>query len=155
MDLLKQAALYAILVAMLYGVVIGVRHFARVQVPSGFSDISGLEEFTSFSVDRTVTAAQLRAGDAVCYYIDQREERGLCFAWIVGLPGDEVGVAQGATLLNGKQAPHGEHLDLPDMAGVRVPAHHLWVVSDHHLNDSFALGPIPAIAVYGRLAHMP
>jgi hypothetical protein len=155
MDLFKQALVYAILVAALYAGVIGVRHFAHVHVPSGFSDVNGMEEFSSYGVDRTVTMAQLRSGDAVCYYVDGREERGLCFAWIVGLPGDEIGVSQGATLLNGKPDSHGDHLDLPDIAGLRIPAHHLWLVSDHHYNDSYALGPVPVIAIYGRLAHMP
>jgi len=155
MEFLKQALVYAILVAVLYALVIAVRHFAHVHVPSGFNDISGLEEFTSYGVDRTVTLAQLRPGDAVCYYIDGREEHSLCFAWVVGLPGDEVGVSQGTTLLNGKPTSYGDRLALPDLAGVRIPAHHLWVVSDHHYSDSFAIGPLPAIAIYGRLAHIP
>jgi hypothetical protein len=155
MDLLKQAMIYALLIALLYALVIGVRHFAHVHVPSGFSDISGLEEFSSYGVDRTVTLAQLRPGDAVCYYVDGREEASLCFGWIIALPGDEVGVSQGLPLLNGKPESHGDKLDSPDLSGVRIPAHHVWVVSDHHYSDSFALGPIPAIAIYGRLAHLP
>jgi hypothetical protein len=155
MDLLKQALVYAVLIAVLYGGVIGVRHFSHVQVPNGFGDIIGFEEFASYSVDRTVTEPQLRSGDAVCYYIDGREERGLCFAWIVGLPGDDIGLSQGLPLRNGKPDGRGDRIELPDMPGLRVPAHHVWVVSDHHYSDSFALGPIPTIAIYGRLAHMP
>ncbi len=67
----------------------------------------------------------------------------MCFAWIVGLPGDEIGVSQGGTLVNGKPDSHGDHLDLPDLAGMRIPAHHLWLVSDHHYSDSYALGADP------------
>ncbi len=155
MDLVRQLVVYAVLVAVLYAVVIAVRHFAHVQVPNSFSDIAGLEEFTSFSVDRTVTPAQLRVGDAVCYYIDNRDDHALCFGWIAGLSGDEIGVAQGAALVNGKSNAHGDHLDLPDLPGIRVPAHHVWVVSDRHASDSFAVGPLPVAAIYGRLAHMP
>lgn len=155
MDTLKQVVLYAILIAIFYGIVIGVKRYSHVHVPAGYGDINNLEEFASFRVDKTVTFPQLRVDDPICYRLDGSDDHAVTFGWVAALPGDDVSVAKGTLLINGMPDPKCGRLTLPDISAFRVPAQHVWVISDHHQADSFAVGPLPAMAITGRLAHLP
>ena len=155
MDFLKQLVAYSILIALIWGGIVVVRMLSRAHVPSGYSDINGLMEFTSYRVDRNVTINQFKAGDAICYRISDQEDGQTTFAWVAGLPGDAITVSKGQVLINGKPCDHGEKSLLPDCGPIQVPAKHLYVISDRHERDSLARGPIPAIAINGRLGALP
>jgi hypothetical protein len=155
MDFLKQLLGYALLVALFWGTVVVVKKMSRVQVPSGYSDVAGLAEYTSYRVDETVTLRQYRAGDPVCYRLGNDADRAVTFAWIAGLPGDEIAIAHNVVTVNGKPAGHGSDVQRPDAGPLRVPANHVYVLSDSHQLDSVAYGPIPAVGLRGRLGSLP
>jgi hypothetical protein len=155
MDFLKQLIAYAILIALFWAGVVVVRMMSRAHVPSGYTDINGMQEFTSYRVDRNVTITQFQPGDALCYRISDQEEGQTTFGWVAGLPGDAVAISKGQLLVNGKPCERGDKILLPDCGPIQVPAKHLFVVSDRHERDSTARGPIPAIAIHGRLGALP
>ena len=155
MDTLKQALLYAILIGVFWAVVVGIKRFSHVHVPAGYNDVSNLEEFAYFRVDRTVTLPQLHVDDPICYRIDSSEDHAVNFGWIAALPGDDLAVVHGAVMVNGTACARCGRMTLPDIASLRIPAHHVWVVTDQHIADSFAIGPIPEQAIQGRLASLP
>ncbi len=156
MDFLRQMIIYALLVAAFWGTIAVVKAMSRVQVPSGYSDVNNLEEFTSYRVDRNVGLRQLHAGDAISYRLGKDREHEVYFGWVAGLPGDDVAVVKGELTINGKSTGHGDALtSQPNCAPLRVPANHVFVVSEHHEYDSIAYGPIPAVAIHGRLGSFP
>ena len=155
MDFLKQLLGYALLVAIFWGTVVLVKKISRVQVPNGYADINGLTEYTSYRLDETVTLRQYRTGDPVCYRMGNDSDRAVTFAWIAGLPGDEVAIAQGILTVNGKPVGRGSETQSPNAGPLRVPANHVYVVSDNHQQDSVAAGPIPLAALRGRLGSLP
>jgi len=155
MDVLRQAMLYVILVAAFYGVVLAMKALSRVQVPSGYSDVENLTEFTSYRVDQTVSFNAWRVGDAACWRLGPDDDRAVNFGWIAALPGDQVQVREGQLEVNGKPFQRGNQLLLPDCGPVRVPDLHLYVVNHRHQGDSLAYGPLPVSALRGRLATLP
>lgn len=155
MDFLKQLLTYAILAAVFWGTVVAVKKMSRVQVPSGYTDVNGLTEYTSYRVDETVTLRQYRSGDPVCYRLGANDDRAINFAWIAGLPGDEIAIAKGTLTVNGAAFSRGIEIMQSDAGPLRVPANHVYVVSDNHQQDSLTAGPIPAAALRGRLGSLP
>jgi hypothetical protein len=156
MDFLKQAIMYIVLAAAFWGTIAVVKALSRVQVPSGYSDVDNLEEYASYRVDRNVGIRQLRAGDPISYRLGKAHDHEVYFGWVAGVPGDDVAIAKGEVTVNGKAVGHGDKLaSAPDCGPLRVPANHVFVVSDHHDSDSLACGPIPAVAIHGRLGSLP
>ena len=155
MEALRRILSYALIVALAYGALKLVRFLDIVHVPEGYSDIDGMEPYTSYRIDGEASVAELRAGDAICYRLGPDDERAVQFGWVVALPGDEVAIGDGTLQVNGAPSPHCGRLALPDCAGLRIPAQHLYVISDQHRCDSLARGPLPALAVRGRLGKLP
>lgn len=155
MDFLKQLIAYAIIIVLIWLAIVAVRMMSRAHVPSGYTDINGIQEFTSYRVDRNVTVNQFKQGDAICYRISDHEDGENNFGWVAGLPGDAVSISKGQVLINGKPFDHGDKVLLPDCGPIQVPAKHLYVISDRHERDSVARGPIPAIASNGRMGSLP
>jgi hypothetical protein len=155
MDFLRQMFFYAVLIAMFWGTVILVPKLSRFQVPSGYSDVYNLTEYKSYRVDRTISLSRLQPDDAVCFRVGKTPETEINFGWIAALPGDEVEVKAGELLVNGKACKRGGNIILPDCGPLRIPANHFFVVTDCHQYDSVARGPLPAIALYGRVGDFP
>ena len=155
MDVLRQAMMYAILVAAFYGVVLAMKALSRVQVPSGYSDVENLAEYTSYRLDQTVAFNGWKPGDALCWRLGPEAERAVNFGWVAALPGDRVQIRDGHLEVNGQRNPRGEAIRLPDCGPVRVPDRHLFVINDRHQGDSIAVGPLPASALRGRLGSLP
>lgn len=155
MDFLRQVFFYAVLIAMFWGTVILVPKMARFQVPSGYSDVYNLAEYKSYRVDRSIPLSRLQPGDAVCFRVGKSPDTKINFGWIAALPGDEVEVKVGELLVNGKACKHGGSINLPDCGPVRIPVNYFFVVTDLHQYDSIARGPLPAIALYGRVGEFP
>lgn len=155
MNDLRQAMMYVVLVLMFWGVVLAIKSFSRVQVPSGYSDVAHLNEFTSYRVDQTVTLSAWHPGDAACWRLGADADRAVNFGWIAALPGDQIQVRDGHLEVNGHLCPLGDAIALPDCGPVRIPDRHFYVVSDRHQNDSVAHGPLPISALRGRLGAFP
>ena len=155
MGVLRQATTYVILILLFWGVVLAIKAFSRVQVPSGYSDIANVNEFTSYRVDQTVTLSAWRPSDVACWRLGADADRAVNFGWIAALPGDQIQVHDGHLEVNGHVCPHGDVIALPDCGPVRIPDGHFYVVSDRHQNDSVAHGPLPISALRGRVGTFP
>lgn len=155
MDVLRQAMMYVILVAAFYGVVLAMKALSRVQVPSGYTDVENLAEYTSYRLDQTVSFNAWKPGDALCWRLGPEADRAVNFGWVAALPGDRVQIRDGHLEVNGQRNPKGESIRLPDCGPVRVPDRHLFVINDRHQGDSIAVGPLPASALRGRLDSLP
>jgi hypothetical protein len=155
MGVLRQAMTYVILILLFWGVVLAIKAFSRVQVPSGYSDIANVNEFTSYRVDQTVTLSAWRPSDVACWRLGADSDRAVNFGWIAALPGDQIQVHDGHLEVNGHVCPHGDVIALPDCGPVRIPGGHFYVVSDRHQNDSVAHGPLPISALRGRVGTFP
>jgi hypothetical protein len=155
MNVLRQAIFYLILIAAFYGAVLAIKSWSRVQVPLGYRDVDNLEEYASYRLDQTVAFSSWRPGDPVCWRLGPDDARAVHFGWVAALPGDAVAVRAGALEINGQPYSRGLAIRMPDCGPVCVPANHLFVVSDRHLHDSIAVGPLPATALRGRLGSLP
>lgn len=155
MGVLRQAMTYIILILLFWGVVLAIKAFSRVQVPSGYSDIANVNEFTSYRVDQTVTLSAWRPSDVACWRLGADADRAVNFGWIAALPGDQIQVHDGHLEVNGHVCPHGDVIALPDCGPVRIPDGQFYVVSDRHQNDSVAHGPLPSSALRGRVGTFP
>ena len=147
--------MYVLLVAAFYGVVLAMKAMSRVQVPSGYSDVEGLEEYTSYRLDQTVAFTAWKPGDALCWRLGPDVDRAVNLGWVAALPGDRVQVREGQLEVNGQRHEKGDLIRLPDCGPVRVPDRHLFVINDRHQGDSIAVGPLPASAIRGRLGSLP
>lgn len=155
MEVLRQAMMYVILVAAFYGVVLAMKALSRVQVPSGYTDVENLAEYTSYRLDQTVAFSAWKPGDALCWRLGPEAEQAVNFGWVAGLPGDRVQVRDGHLEVNGQRNSRGEQIQLPDCGPIRVPAQHLFVINDLHQGDSIAVGPLPSSALRGRMGSLP
>ena len=155
MGVLRQAMTYVILILLFWGVVLAIKAFSRVQVPTGYSDIANVNEFTSYRVDQTVTLSAWRPSDVACWRLGADADQAVNFGWIAALPGDQIQVHDGHLEVNGHVCPHGDVIALPDCGPVRIPDGHFYVVSDRHQNDSVAHGPLPISALRGRVGTFP
>jgi Signal peptidase, peptidase S26 len=155
MDFLRPALMYVILIAAFYGGVLAMKALSRVQVPSGYTDVENLEEYTSYRTDQTVAFSAWKPGDALCWRLGPEAEQAVNFGWVAGLPGDRVQVREGHLEVNGQRSSRGKQIMLPDCGPIRVPAQHLFVINDNHYGDSIAVGPLPSSALRGRLGSLP
>lgn len=152
MELIKQIALYAVLLFVFWGTIVLVRAVYRYQVPSGYGDVNNLEEYTSYRVDKRYTIDTVKRGDPVCYRISKDRDHEVNFGWVAALPGDDVTIAAGDVLVNGKPLEHGSKISsIPDCGPLHIPANYFYVVNDGHQTDSTSRGPLPAIALHGRI----
>jgi hypothetical protein len=157
LDTIKSLAIYALLLALVLGCAWMVpRFFTTVAIPAGYVEIDGLQELSSKRIDKTAKIGDYGRGQGVCYRLGSDASEDARFAWVAGVPGDEIAMRDGKLLVNGdvfKQAPADPLL--PNGGPAVVPAGHLFVVTNTHESDSFRNGPIPAAALHGRIAEFP
>ena len=158
MEFVKQLAIYAILIITLWAAVVYLPRFRSLTIPSGNGEISGAEELKSYPLDVTVTIPRLHHGDVVSYRLGDESDDVVHLAWVAGLPGDRIAVAGGKLVVNDKPFAHLERPfsgavggALPSCGPLTVPADHLFLVNSEGRNDSLARGPLPSIALRGRL----
>jgi hypothetical protein len=155
MDVIKHYLSYAVLIAIFWAAVIIVPKCSRVTVPENYNDIAGMEPYTGYTLDTSVTLAQLRRDDAICFRLGASDDKRINFGWIAALPGDQVSIVAGFVHVNGEKAKRGGEVNLPSLQPLVVPANFLYVISESHQFDSVAEGPLPAIALRGRIEHLP
>lgn len=153
---LKQLAFYGIAIAVAWAVIVYIPRFKRVAVPSDYSEISGIETVTDYALDASATLATLSLGDGISYQLADDGEHSVRLGWIAGLPGDLLlSDATGKLLVNGQAVAHGGTLPGPPFGPLVIPAGHFVVVTDTHLSDSLNFGPLPEIALRGKIGTLP
>lgn len=159
MEFIKQAAIYAILILALWAAIVYLPRFRSVTVPGGNMEVTGAVELESYPLDVTVTLPRLNQGDVVSYRLGDEGEDVVHLAWVAGLPGDRVAVdPAGRLMVNDKpfaQVPRAHSralgVTLPACGPLTVPADHLFLVNNDGQDDSIGRGPLPAIALRGRV----
>lgn len=77
---------------------------------------------------------------------------------VIGLPGDRVSIEAGKVYVNGAAFEEAETVDLDEstVAEVTVPDHHCYVLGDNRGDslDSRMLGPVPMIALVGKVIYV-
>ncbi len=97
----------------------------------------------------------VQRGDTVVFLFPQDPRRSY-IKRVIGTPGDTVEIRNGRVWLNGTELnePYvpDDYRDPSNMAAVRVPPGHYFVMGDHRSasNDSRAWGPLPGQAIYGK-----
>jgi hypothetical protein len=160
MELLKQLLTYAVLIGLLIAGSIWIpRLTSRVQVPPDYSEIvvPDIEHYPSYAYEKLLSVDGLKAGDTVCYQVPNSE--GVAsngFAWVAAVPGDEVRLAKGQLMVNGKASTtSGMAMDRPDIGPLIIPANHVYVVTTTHRTDSLVRGPMPLGNLRGRVENFP
>ncbi len=140
-------------------------------IPSG-SMLPTLEINDRLIIEKISNYTQeIKRGDILVFYPPdaQPKERGpvnVTMRWlgltneeayikrVVGLPGESIAVHDGKVLINGKAISEGYIKEAPayEMAAVKVPAGHLFMMGDNRNNsaDSHVWGPLPVNNVIGH-----
>ncbi len=156
MDMLKQLAFYAALIALIWGMVlISQRFLVRVQVQPDFNEISipDAEHYPSYRLS-AFSFAQAEHGKAVCYRLPT-DDKPFSFGWIAGLPGDTVAISHGQLEINGKPSAAFTNIPHADCPPMPVPADHLLVLNSTHGTDSLAHGMMPSSSINGFVVNFP
>jgi len=159
MEFLKQMAIYAILIAAIWAAVVYLPRFRTLVVPAGNTEITGTEELKSYPLDITVTVPRLRLDDVVTYRLGDETSDIVRLAWVAGLPGDRIAIdPAGKLLVNDKPSARSPVLysraigtAMPACGPLTVPADHFFVINTEGTTDSLGHGPLPAIALRGRV----
>jgi signal peptidase I len=97
----------------------------------------------------------IQRGDVVVFWYPLDHSKSF-IKRVVGLPGEDVQIRQGAVYVNGKIVPEPyvppQYEDLSDFGPVRVPKDNYFVMGDHRIssNDSRVFGPVASRYIYGR-----
>lgn len=97
----------------------------------------------------------VQRGDTVVFLFPQDPTRSY-IKRVIGIPGETVEIRRGRVWLNGRELSEpyvpDEYRDPSDLAPVRIPPGHYFVMGDHRSssNDSRAWGPVPMQAIYGK-----
>ena len=95
-----------------------------------------------------------KIGALVAHQIGADTEK-IGFGRIVAVAGDVVELKGDRLLVGGNPVvgwrTAGVYNGLPALGPVRIPAHHVFIISDGHRSDSIARGPIAVEAVLGRV----
>jgi hypothetical protein len=156
MDIIRHYASYAAIIAVFWLAVFLVPKCSRVSVPPDYYEIDGLEGYRSYRLDESVTVRQLVTGDGICFQLGTASDRRTYFGWVAGKAGDEVAISNGEVQVNGTVVQKVTKMTgVPNCPPIRIPDNHFFVLSNAHANDSLVNGPLPAIALRGRIGELP
>jgi hypothetical protein len=157
MDTIKNLIIYAVLIVLLWVAVVVIRRYAvRVQVPADYIEVQipDVEHYPTYALSHLPFSAYSH-GDAVAYRTPENSQHGTAFGWVLALPGDTVSISDGTLSVNGKPDIRFTSLGRPDLPPLPIPANFAFVVTSAHLTDSLVRGPLPAVAILGRLENFP
>jgi hypothetical protein len=156
MDIIRHYASYAAIIAIFWLAVFLVPKCSRVSVPPDYYEIDGIEGYRSYRLDESITVRQLDTGDGICYQLGTASDRRTYFGWVAGKAGDEVAINDGMVKVNGTDVLKVHKMpNVPNCPPVLIPDNHFFVLSNAHANDSIVHGPLPAIALRGRIGELP
>jgi len=156
LEWLKQLVFYSIAIAAVWAAIVYIPRFKRVAVSGEYTEITGIDTVKDYPLDATATLATLNHGDGICYQLADDGDMSVRLGWIAGLPGDLlVSDSKGKLTVNGKPVGHGEDIPGPPLGPLVVPSGHFVVVTDTHQTDSITNGPLPAIALKGKIGDIP
>jgi len=156
---LWSLVLCGILLVILWGAAVTFPKFKRVIPDHGYRDVIGIPEDETSPVDGTIGIPRLQRGDLIAYRTSSETGSKLAFGYVLGLPGEVISHTakrseeEPATMsANDREAQGGTMPGYPaDVAMLPVPLNHVYVLSDRHLMDSIAYGPIPGEFIIGRM----
>jgi len=156
LEWIKQLLVYALLIG---GVIVAVifvpKMFSKIAISEGYSDIPGIEQTSDFSLDPSVTLAQLRFGDGIAWRLPGGGGEDVGLGWFAGGPGDVVEVtAEGNLLVNDVAFARAGMIPLPP-ARLVVPNGHFFAITTYHRLDSIAHGPFAQAVLRGRVRGLP
>lgn len=155
MDIIRHYVSYAVIIAIFWTAVMLIPKCSRVSVPPDYYDIDGMEPYHSYRLDESATLRQLDIGDGICYQLGASSDRHTYFGWVAGVPGDLVSITGGHLSVNGQKMLKSTVTGLPTIPPLRVPENHFFVLASQHVNDSIVNGPLPAVALRGRIGELP
>jgi signal peptidase I len=146
-----------LIVALIVAAAIILFVYQPVRV-EGSSMMPGLVDSERIFINKYVYRLGLggvQRGDTVVFFSPQDPRRSY-IKRVIAIPGDVLEIRDGRVWLNGGELSEPyvpeEYRDPSNMAPVRVPAGHYFVMGDHRSasNDSRAWGPLPMQAIYGK-----
>jgi signal peptidase I len=150
--LLRTLGIYAaVIIALSWGIA-QIPRCSRAVANHDYRDVTAVPAFEGRWYDGTVTIEQLRRDDLIVFTRGTEQSVRYLFAYVGGLPGDQVEVRDGNLLINGRSVERGAlGKQNPDRLPFIVPAGHVYILSDAHIHDSIAHGPLPRAALLGRV----
>ncbi len=148
-----------VLLALVIALLIGLFVIQPVYV-KGTSMLPRLREGERLFVNRFIyNFSRIERGDIVVFYYPKNPQESF-IKRVIGLPGDEVTLADGKLYINGKLVPEG-YLSSDYTTIVSPPR--TWVVEPHHYfvmgdnrdasNDSRNWGLVPEMYIYGKAVY--
>ena len=148
-----------VLLALVIALLIGLFVIQPVYV-KGTSMLPRLREGERLFVNRFIyNFSKIERGDIVVFYYPKNPQESF-IKRVIGLPGDEVTLANGKLYINGKLVPEG-YLSSDYTTIVSPPR--TWVVEPHHYfvmgdnrdasNDSRNWGLVPEMYIYGKAVY--
>ncbi|WP_058866476.1 signal peptidase I [Chloracidobacterium thermophilum] len=148
-----------VLLALVIALLIGLFVIQPVYV-KGTSMLPHLHEGERLFVNRFIyNFSKIERGDIVVFYYPKNPQESF-IKRVIGLPGDEVTLANGKLYINGKLVPEG-YLSSDYTTIVSPPR--TWVVEPHHYfvmgdnrdasNDSRNWGLVPEMYIYGKAVY--
>ncbi len=145
---------YLVPAALVVGLIIFVqyvRSYTQITLPDRYNEIATLSGDDSVTLRPVDRASAVARGDLVGWWrADEKPKAG--FGYVAGLPGDTVRIEpNGALSVNGQPFDMGQPLRTAGRRGaVVIPAGHLYVWSDTHMEDSTVKGPIAENLLIGK-----
>jgi signal peptidase I len=146
-----------LIVALIVAAAIILFVYQPVKV-EGTSMMPGLVDSERIFINKFVYRlgmAGVQRGDTVVFLFPQDPRRSY-IKRVIGAPGDTIEIREGQVWLNGSELrePYvpDEYRDPSNMAPIRIPPGHYFVMGDHRSasNDSRTWGPLPVQAIYGK-----
>jgi signal peptidase I len=145
-DLFVSAAASVLIITFLYQPV-------RVE---GTSMLPRLEDSDRLFINKFVYhISAIERGDIVVFHYPRDPEKSY-IKRVVGLPGDQLWIAQGQVWLNGKPLPESyvpeQYRDTRSLAETIVPPNCYFMMGDHRSisSDSREFGPVERSLIYGK-----
>jgi signal peptidase I len=152
LSLLRDIAVSVVLAVVL---IVFIYQPVKVEGTSMMPGLTNEERIFINKYEYKLGVGSIDRGDLVVFHFP-RDESQSYIKRVIGLPGDEVEIDDGAVILNGRKIDepyvpeeYRDHLSLPRD---RVPAGHYFVLGDHRnsSNDSRMWGYVSRGEIYGK-----
>jgi hypothetical protein len=120
--------------------------------PEDHRELGSINQYEDLHLDSTITVERFQIGDVACFYPEMNNPDRQGFAYVLGKPGDVIGVRGGKFTRNGSVMDEHYHPGrLQNLAAIVVPDGHLYLAFTRHRADSTVFGPKPAGVIRGKI----